>query len=101
MRRADSPELFAKAERDLHRLSETVASEITKQVLQERSDDALAREQAATLVREKAAARSIAMRKERDRETEIRTLGGQHIRIKTPYMRALPRGGGATVRGRR
>ena len=100
MRRADSPESFAEAERKIHRLTRTVAIEITKQVLQERSDDALARERAATLVRDKAAARSIAMRKERDRETEVRTLGGQHIRIKTPYMRALPRGGGAMVRGR-
>jgi hypothetical protein len=100
MRKADSPSSFCNAERELHRLTRTVANEITRQVLQDLSSDDATRDRAAIRVREKAAAKSIQMRKERDRETEVRTLGGQHIRVKTPYMRALPRGGGATVRGR-
>ncbi len=100
MRRSDSPSSFADAEREVHRLTRAVATEITRQVLQEISDDEDVREVAASRVREKASARSIKMRKERARETEVRTLGGQLIRVKTPYMRALPRGGGASVRGR-
>lgn len=99
MRRADSPSSFVEAERELHRLTRTVANEITRQVLQELSDNEEVREVAAARVWEKAAVRSIKMRKERARETDIRTLGGQQIRVKTPYMRALPRGGGAAVRG--
>lgn len=100
MRRVDSPESFAEAERELHRLTRTVAMEITREVLQEISDDEDVRERAAESVREKASAKSIEMRKEGDRETDVRTVGGKHIRVKTPYMRAVPRGGGATVRGK-
>lgn len=100
MRGARSPQAFTDAERELHGLTRTVAMEITRQVLQEISEDDVVREQAAELVREKASARSLVMRKEGDRETDVRTVGGQHIRLKTSYMRALPRGGGATVRGR-
>lgn len=99
MRQASSPSSFTGAERELHRLTKAVANAITQQVLQELSEDEGVRERAAARVRERAAGSSISMRKERDRETDIRTLGGQHIRVKTQYMRALPRGGGATVRG--
>lgn len=100
MRRARSSESFTEAERELHRLTRTVAMEITRQVLQEISDDEEVREQAAKLVRDKASAKAIRMRKEGVRESDVRTLGGQQIRVRTPYMRAVPRGGGATVRGR-
>ena len=99
MRDAVCPSTFADAERELHRLTRAVANDVTRQVLQDLSDDAETRERAAEEVRKKASAKAIQMRKERDRETEVRTLGGQHIRVKTPYMRALPRGGGAQVRG--
>lgn len=99
MRDAGSPSTFADAERELHRLTRAVANDVTRQVLQDLSDDAETRERAAEEVRKKASTKAIQMRKERDRETEVRTLGGQHIRVKTPYMRALPRGGGAKVRG--
>lgn len=51
MRRVDSPESFAEAERELHRLTRTVAMEITREVLQEISDDEDVRERAAESVR--------------------------------------------------
>lgn len=100
MRGSDSPASFAGAERELHRVTRTVAREITKQVLQEISDDKDVRERAAERVRKKASTRSIEMRKDGDRETDVRTVGGAHVRVKTPYMRALPRGGGARARGK-
>lgn len=100
MRRADSPSSFTDAERELHRVTRAVANKVTEQVVQAISDGGAAREVASRRIVDKAAARSIKVRKERDRETNVRTLGGDYIRVKTPYMRAVPRGGGAQVRGK-
>ncbi len=95
MRRADSPSAFAEAERKVHGLAREVASNLTQRIVQEMSDDEVRGEKATGRVRDRAADKGIALRSERRRETDIRTLGGQMIRVTTPYMRALPRGGGA------
>ena len=99
MRGADSPETFTEAERRLHSLSQQVASKLTELIVQEKCDDEATRKAARELVEAKAEKRGISMRVERDRESDIRTLGGQFIRVKTPYMSARPRGGNRTTRG--
>lgn len=100
MMASTSPSSFTDAERELHRVTRAVATRVTEQVVQAISDDAASREIASLRIAEKAADRSIKVRKERGRETDVRTLGGDYIRVKTPYMRAVPRGGGAKVRGK-
>jgi len=94
MRRADSPASFAEAERTLHALAREVASKLTQNVVQEMCDDDTRKDVATARVRDRAARKGVSLRSERRRETDIRTVGGQMIRVTTPYMRASPRGGG-------
>ncbi len=92
MRRADTPASFKEAERALHELARELASELTQHVVQEMCDDELRGERATERVRERAARKGVVLRSERKRETEIRTLGGQTIRVTTRILKAaLPR----------
>lgn len=92
MRRSDSASSFAKAERRLHELARQVASQLTQQIVQEQCDDAARQAAAAQRVRDRASSKGITMRPEGRRETEVRTLGGQVVRVTAPYMNAAPRG---------
>ena len=74
MMASGSPSSFTDAERELHRVTRAVANRVTEQVVQAISDDPARREVASLRIAEKAAARSIKVRKERDRETDVRTL---------------------------
>ena len=94
MRAADSAVTFVAAERQLHALAQTVASELTRKVVQEKCDDKSTRQEAARRVRERAASVGVTMCSGRHRETDVRTLGGAMMRVKTPYMRGVPRGEG-------
>lgn len=93
MRRAEDPQAFCTAERGLVALAMTVASEVTRRVVQDVSDDKARRRAAFAGVRARAAARGIEMRNERDRRTEFRTLGGTIVEVTTPYATARPRAG--------
>lgn len=93
MRGSRDPEAFCGAERELAALAHDVAAEVTQRVVQELSDDKERRREALELVKERAAARGIEMRTERDRRTEFRTLGGRTVEITTSYATARPRAG--------
>jgi hypothetical protein len=95
MRGAQDPADFVAAERNLHALAQQLASEMTRQILQERCDDRAQGRAALAKTREKAAPKGIELRVERKRKTEVRTLGGQMIEVVTPYASARPRGGGS------
>lgn len=98
MRDAHDAVSFAAAERALHGLTRELASEMTRQVLQERSDEPTQRRDALARTREIAAKKGIELRVERKRKTMIRTLGGQVVEVVTPYASARPRGGGTLDR---
>src|SRR5688500_3414335 len=93
MRRARDPQAFCVAERALVALAQNVASEVTRWVVQQVSEDTERRREAFAEVRARAAERGIEMRNERDRDTEFRTLGGASVTVRTPYACARPRAG--------
>lgn len=92
MRNSRDPDSFCETERTLVELAQGLASDVTQLVIQELSDDRSRREAALGEVRERAAARGIEMRMERDRQTEFQTLGGKSVKVTTSYASARPRG---------
>lgn len=98
MDEARTPEAFCDAERGVHSLALELAAEVTRAVLQQASDKSSRRREALARVRKRAASKGLQMKTERTRETPIRTLSGQTIKVRTPYARALPRGGGRGTR---
>ena len=93
MRAARTPEAFCVAEREVHALALDLASEVTRETLQQASDDAGRRAEALARVREIAATRGITLRQERDRQTQVRTVTGRVVEVTTPYATAKPRAG--------
>lgn len=93
MRRADSASSFAESERLLHSLARQVAGSLTERIVQEICSDEERRAGAVARVRARAAKLGITLRSEGRRTTEVRTLGGQLIRVEDCYLVAAPRGG--------
>lgn len=91
MAAARSAEAFTAAERLIVELARETAADITRRVLEAISVDAARRKSALASIRERCQRRGITVRTERDRETKVRTLGGQLITVKTPYVSARPR----------
>lgn len=88
---ARDPGAFTEAERRLVALAHDFAADMTERVLQEVSDDSARKEEAASLVRARAAKRGIELKLRGSRPTPVRTLGGQVITVNTPYAKARPR----------
>lgn len=99
MRQSVSAVTFTAAERQVVDLTQQLAAGLTQRVLQDISDDAVRRVEALWQVRQSAAQKGITVKTERDRTTPVRTLGGQEVRVRTPYASAKPRGGAWAVRG--
>ena len=100
MRAARDAKAFVKAEREVFRLTQELASAMTQRVLQDVSDDKERRKQALHRIRKRAKPLGIQRRPERSRRTLIRTLGGQVIEVVTAYATGCPRGGKRKKRGR-
>ena len=92
MGEARTAEAFCAAERDVFRLSQEFAARLTGDVLQRLSDAPECCEEALAAVRTRAGKRGIQLRVERRRETPVRTLSGETVRVRTPYATARPRG---------
>ena len=83
---------FCEAEREVFALTMELASEFTRGVLQQISDDAERRKEANERIRAIADAKGIEVRAQRHRVTLVRTLSGKTVKVKTPYFTAAPRG---------
>lgn len=95
-----SPSAFCEAERAVFSLTSALAADLTQRALQRMSDDPARAASALAEVRERASTRGVEMRIERVRTTELRTLSGATIRVRTPYASARPRGRGGPLRAR-
>ena len=88
---ARNAKAFCTAERVVRGLALELAADFTQRALQHASDDPERQAEALERVRQRAARRGITMRTERTRTTQVRTLGGQVVEVKTPYATAKPR----------
>ena len=96
---ARSAASFTEAERELVKLAREMAAKLTQRVLQEVSDDEQRKQEALERVRAKAAARKVEVRSMGVRETLVRTLGGEVVRVRSPYAMAKVQGGTRQARG--
>ena len=99
MREVRTPEGFTKLERDLMALTQELAADMTHRVLNDVCADKERRKAALAGVREVADPRGIKLRVERDREVPVRTLSGKIVRVKSPSVSGVPRGGRRAKRG--
>lgn len=90
MHEARTAQGFCNAERDLVGLARELAADMTQRVVNTVSADAARRAEALVQVRARASARGIEVCSEGDRETPVRTLGGQVVTVTTPYAVAKP-----------
>lgn len=95
-----NPGEFCDAERMVHGLTVELSGDLTQRVLQQVSDDAQRGREALARVRERAAGRGMQVRVERARTTQVRTLSGVVVEIRTPYASAKPRGNGGPLSAR-
>lgn len=86
-----TPEAFCTAEREVVGLARDLAAHMTQRVLQNLSEDEGVRAWALARVRAIAGKRGIEVRGAGDRETPVRTLGGQVVTVTTAYAVAKPR----------
>lgn len=87
---ASSPAAFCMAERELVDLARELAASMTQRAVQTISDDDLRRAEALARVRLRAKQRSIEVLSIGDRDTLVRTLGGQVVAVRTPYAIGKP-----------
>jgi len=90
MSEARSAEAFCVAERELVGLARELAAHMTQRVVQTVSDDSERRAEALAHVRARAAERGIEICSIGDRQTPVRTLGGQVVEVRTPYAIGKP-----------
>jgi len=91
MHEVRTAEAFCAAEREVVGLARDLAADMTQRVLQNLSDDDSVRTWALARIRAVAAKRGIEVRGAGDRDTPVRTLGGQVVSVKTAYAVAKPR----------
>jgi len=83
-------EAFCGAEREVVSLARELAADMTQRVVQGLSEDDGLRAEGLARVRARAATAGIEVRGAGDRETPVRTLGGQTITVTTSYAVAKP-----------
>lgn len=94
MREAEDATSFCEAERLVRSLVLELCADMTQSVLQDMSNDKERVRAAFEQLRERAAKRGIAIRSVGRRETPVRTVGGEEVRVVTPYAIGEPRGSG-------